>query len=83
MRRFLTIADAAREIGCSPQKVRIAIHMHRLPAVNTSSGSRPTYLIRSDDLEKFLTPASSLQADAPKRTRVRERIDAAVPKVFG
>ncbi len=83
MKRFLTIADAAKVIGCSPQKVRIAIHMRKLAAVNTSSGSRPTYLIRSDDLEKFLTPAASLQDDSPKRSRIRERIDNAVPKVFG
>ena len=67
--------------GWSLVKIRSLITQGKLPAVNTSTGTRPIWQIRLEDLESFLTP-KSLQTTQPKRTSNR-RIDHDVPKVFG
>ena len=82
---YLTPGEAGQIAGIAPQKIRLLIESGRLPAVNTSIGSkRPRWSIRRCDLEAFLTPASVVKQQAKQATAARrQRIDAHVPKVFG
>lgn len=54
--RMLPAAEMARSLGLSPQTIRNWIHSGELAAVNVARpGSvRPRYLIRNDDLNRFL-----------------------------
>ena len=67
--------------GWSLVKIRALIAQGKLPAINTSTGNRPIWQIRLEDLESFLTP-KSMKVAKPTRSSNR-RIDADVPKVFG
>jgi excisionase family DNA binding protein len=82
---YLTTIEAAKVAALSPQKIRLLIESGRLPAVDTSVGSkRVRWSIRRVDLEQFLTPASVAKAAAKQVIAARrQRIDANVPKVFG
>jgi hypothetical protein len=51
---LLTTQDVAESTGWSIDKVRMLIKSKRLLAVNTSSGSRPTYAVRREALLDFL-----------------------------
>jgi excisionase family DNA binding protein len=84
-KQYLTTIEAAEIAELSPQKIRLLIESGRLPAVDTSIGSkRPRWSIRRVDLEAFLTPASVVKQQAKQATAARrQRIDAHVPKVFG
>ena len=50
----MTTRDIAERTGWSVDKVRMLIKSKRLQAVNTSSGSRPTYAVRREALYDFL-----------------------------
>lgn len=80
-KQYLTTGDVAAETGWTIQKVRTLCESGRLPAVNTSTASRPRWTIRRCDLDAFLTPAAVAKAE--KQSNARRRIDANVPKVFG
>lgn len=49
-------ADLARSLGLSPQTIRNWIHSGQLEAVNVARphAARPRYLIKHDDLNRFL-----------------------------
>lgn len=89
-KQYLSTGDAAAITGWTVNKIRTLCEQGRLPAVNTSTTSRPRWTIRRCDLEAFLTPSNAPTAvpskpaptDVIKPIRHR-RIDAAVPKVFG
>lgn len=78
----LSPVEASRVCGLSAQKIRRLIELGRLPATDTSTGQRPRWSIRREDLEAFLTPRNlrpEARRTAPPR---RKRLDANVPKVF-
>ncbi|GAB5406596.1 MAG: hypothetical protein Aurels2KO_48270 [Aureliella sp.] len=81
MTKFLSTADVKRITGFSASKIRHLIAVGKLPAVNTSAGSRPTYLIRESDLQEMLMPTNS--SSQPRTERAPKRIDSEVDKVFG
>ena len=53
---LLTVRDIALELFISVQKVRRLIRTGRLPAINTSTGKRPSYLVHREHLQAFLKP---------------------------
>ncbi len=59
MSKYLSTREVAKETGFSLQKVRHLIANGLLPAKDTSTGSRPRYIVRRGDLERFLTPVGS------------------------
>ena len=79
---YLSTKQVSEETGWSVQKIRGLIHSGRLPAIDTSRGSRATFEIRRCDLEALLTPVN-LRPAKIRRTTSRQRVDAGVPKVFG
>jgi hypothetical protein len=80
MKVMLKTRDVKARTGWSMQKIQQLIKSGRLPAINSSTGSRPVYEVREEDLDSLLTPAV---AKAEKQSNARRRIDANVPKVFG
>lgn len=54
--QFLSTRQVAKSTGWSMEKVRQLIRTEKLPAINTSTGERPRWSVRIEDLEKFLTP---------------------------
>lgn len=82
-RDFMTTGEAAEFCGFTIQKVRRLVELGRIPATNTSCGTRPRWTIRREDLEAFLSPTNvrrdATQSAARRRTR---RIDADVPQIF-
>jgi len=83
-KQYLGTGEVAEILGMSIQKIRALCESGRLPAVNTSTATRPRWTIRRCNLERFLTPASVQKTEAKQQaTARRSRIDAHVPKVFG
>jgi hypothetical protein len=80
-KQFLSTGDVAAITGWTIQKVRTLCEQGKLPAVNTSTATRPRWTIRRCDLDAFLTPKSVAKVE--RQNHVRRRIDAHVPKVFG
>lgn len=81
-RDFLTTGEAAEFCGFTIQKVRRLVELGRIPATNTSCGTRPRWTIRREDLEAFLSPTNvrpEARRTGPAR---RKRLDADVPHVF-
>ncbi len=74
--------DVKAVTGWSLQKIQKLIKSGKLPAADSSTGSRPVYEIRAEDLDRLLTPAAVAKPEA-KKAAPRRRIDADVPKVFG
>ena len=89
--KLLTVKEVHQQTGLSEVKIRSLIAAKKLPAIDTSTGKRPTYLIRQIDLDIMLTPAevdcqqARVNQGKPKSTRHQKpaRIDAHVPNVFG
>ena len=80
--KYMTTGEVSKESGMTIQKVRTLCEIGKLPAVNTSTGSRPRWTIRRCDFEAFMTPDSVLAAEK-RASKKSQRIDAGVPKVFG
>ena len=84
MSELLTTGEVSRLTGFSLSKVRRLIELGRLPAINTSTETRPRWAVRRQDLDLFLTPSNlgdRPQATASKPVR-RKRIDTGVRQVF-
>lgn len=79
---LLTTSEVKSMTGWSLGKIRELIRAGFLPATNTSVGKRPTYHILRSDLEDLLR-GKRTRTNKPKASQRRQRIDAAVPKVFG
>ena len=79
---FLTTGEVAKITGFSILKVRMLVEQGKLPATNTSCGTRPRWTIRREDLEAFLSP-TNVRSESPRPAATRRRrIDADVPKIF-
>ncbi len=78
---YLSTGDASKLTGMTIQKIRTLCELGRLPAVNTSTATRPRWTIRRCDLDAFMTPKAVAKTE--RRNIARRRIDANVPKVFG
>jgi excisionase family DNA binding protein len=86
--KLLTPKEVSNITSWSLQKIRQLIHAKKLPAINTSTGKRPTFLIREIDLQLMLTPtevdcdkARDNRGKSAKKNKVA--IDSHVPNVFG
>ena len=53
-KEWLGTEDAARELGMTPDWVRIQIKAGRLKARTWKTGRRPTIRIRRNDLDEFV-----------------------------
>ena len=79
---FLTTGQAAKLTGFSISKIRRLVQLGRIPAVDTTTETRPRWAIRRRDLEAFLTP-KNVPVAKPERPAAgrRRRLDADVPQV--
>lgn len=66
---YLTPPKIARQLGVTCEKVLNWIRSGQLRAVNLSSGIRPRWKVRPDDLESFLATKSNQSNIKPSRTR--------------
>lgn len=61
MKATLKTRDVKARTGWSLQKIQQLIKTGKLPAINSSTGTRAVYEIREEDLERFLTPAGQAE----------------------
>ena len=83
--RILTTKQVQELTGFSEYKVLALIRTKKLPAVNTSAGSKkPRWAVRPEDLEAFLTPPQpEVRVAKPARNRKVRRIDEGIPNYLG
>ena len=72
-RTWLTPPEIAKELRCRTSKPLRWIEDGELPAVNVSSGTRPRYRVRREDLDAFLQRRAVVPvATPPVRKQKRE-----------
>jgi hypothetical protein len=59
MAKTISTVEVQSITGWSLVKIRSLINQGKLPAINTSTGNRPIWEIRPEDLNEFLTPKNT------------------------